>query len=993
MAQDIARVETIAGTPGNIFSHDARTTFHLANGNVIMLTHDGGSNLFVYEIPANHVSRTLRATIAQPADATFHSGGVDAQVSAALWADGSLSIVVKSRDKRLVKFCKVTTGTWAVSAWETGFTQTAPFVIENFDITMTDTNVLLMSCIIHNGSTDMSAHVYARLANGTWTHPWGGAVVGPYHRLCSSTSITALNVSSSQRNVVAAFGMGKTGTDYGVAVNTMKVHETTGVGTVVTGRQTLLVGESPTGSWIENGTLGRVVKLFRTNTNEYLIAIAHGQLNKKWGVGRGFWDGTTWTETKTFKGVNGSLNSTPYGCGISVILGSDPNNCSVNFAYPLVNSSSTGYYIANNIYTWEGTSFSLTGPYNYTETEAGYGSGYTRPYLASSGQRNLTVSKHDIAAFSWTGTTRRTINYWAAVPDPVGSAIKELFPADGSAPDSSNPSLTAKVDTDKSKGQARYRIQFQFATNSGFSVNLIDYLQPRSKLQKVDGTDQANVRVTFSDVLPAPHSLTAVAWYYRARLADEFGNVGSWSAVNQLAVAHPGTFIPLSPNSAQEWPETSGTFVLRWDFVDPAPGDYQTAVELELFADGVSQGATGKFAFTDHQSNWGVDTGTDFLKDKTLSWRGRAWDSQDTPSPWSAEMFFLLTDLPTIVVNNPSVAEELNSGVPTFSVTVDTGGTRTISNVTFVVLKAGNPVWSVVKPGPIAQGATVEHKIPTGYLENHSDYSFQAQLVDSAGIVVSSSLIPFSVEWVPPPGPDDVVLSTVHYNIEDEGYISISWSNGQESVDFAGYIVYRKDDLIMPNTTNVITEGDWVPVHAEYESASGYEFRDYFAPSNYKVNYKVTQLVNVDGQLIESEAVDVYESYPSSDGYWLIEPTSDNTSADAFKLSIVTGDSYTDEQEEVEYVVIGRGRMVEKGEKLGIKGTLDAQLRHSPTISAREKKLRLERIKEVEGILWMRTPFGDSYPVNVSAMSVSRIAGVGASEFVDVSIPYTEVAR
>jgi hypothetical protein len=131
---------------------------------------------------------------------------------------------------------------------------------------------------------------------------------------------------------------------------------------------------------------------------------------------------------------------------------------------------------------------------------------------------------------------------------------------------------------------------------------------------------------------------------------------------------------------------------------------------------------------------------------------------------------------------------------------------------------------------------------------------------------------------------------------------------------------------------------------------------------------------------------------PQSDGYWLIEPSSDNIGADAFKLSIVTGDSFSDEQEESEFTVIGRGRIVNKGQRLGYKGTLDVQLRDTGGTTARQKRLRLVNLQQTPRQLWLRNPFGDIFRVNISAMSIGRIAGVGSSEFCDVSIPYSEVS-
>jgi hypothetical protein len=89
---------------------------------------------------------------------------------------------------------------------------------------------------------------------------------------------------------------------------------------------------------------------------------------------------------------------------------------------------------------------------------------------------------------------------------------------------------------------------------------------------------------------------------------------------------------------------------------------------------------------------------------------------------------------------------------------------------------------------------------------------------------------------------------------------------------------------------------------------------------------------------------------------------------------------------------MGRGRLVNKGQYLGPKGSLDVRLRSTGLLTARQKRLRVLAIQQEVGDLFLRNPFGDVWSVNMSNMAVSRIAGVGSSEFCDVTIPYAEVS-
>lgn len=62
-------------------------------------------------------------------------------------------------------------------------------------------------------------------------------------------------------------------------------------------------------------------------------------------------------------------------------------------------------------------------------------------------------------------------------------------------------------------------------------------------------------------------------------------------------------------------------------------------------------------------------------------------------------------------------------------------------------------------------------------------------------------------------------------------------------------------------------------------------------------------------------------------------------------------------------------------------------------LTARWVKQKLEKTKASDHRLLLRTPFGDSWPVHLSNLGISRVAGVGSNEMVDVEIPYLEVGE
>lgn len=60
-------------------------------------------------------------------------------------------------------------------------------------------------------------------------------------------------------------------------------------------------------------------------------------------------------------------------------------------------------------------------------------------------------------------------------------------------------------------------------------------------------------------------------------------------------------------------------------------------------------------------------------------------------------------------------------------------------------------------------------------------------------------------------------------------------------------------------------------------------------------------------------------------------------------------------------------------------------------LTARFLGAAYNELKKSQHKLVLRTPFGSAWPVHVSQMSISRVPGVGASEFTEVEIPYAQI--
>lgn len=160
---------------------------------------------------------------------------------------------------------------------------------------------------------------------------------------------------------------------------------------------------------------------------------------------------------------------------------------------------------------------------------------------------------------------------------------------------------------------------------------------------------------------------------------------------------------------------------------------------------------------------------------------------------------------------------------------------------------------------------------------------------------------------------------------------------------------------------------------------------DRFAESNVSITY--------DTYIVHSNNTETHDRTLTittvGDKYWLVHPTD---AAQSVCLYHVSADAYSQEHEDNTFNLIGRGRKVDTGETWGITGSLTAQLRDRTGLTARQQKIALEKLRNDKVALTMQTPFGDSWKVFLKDVSISRVGGVGVNEFVDVTVPYLEVA-
>lgn len=264
---------------------------------------------------------------------------------------------------------------------------------------------------------------------------------------------------------------------------------------------------------------------------------------------------------------------------------------------------------------------------------------------------------------------------------------------------------------------------------------------------------------------------------------------------------------------------------------------------------------------------------------------------------------------------------------------------------------------------------------------NGSDWTLQASY--SHGLDLSAVYLQFSAGYY---GTETGSTSYVD-NVNSIG----SLPAGASSIDpsFIEWRLYRRSvslgedwTLVDSSTSTVIDDGGYILA-----------FEDWYVRANTDYEYAAVQVADRFGSDVESQYATVEATFAST-AYWLLN----QDVATSLRLYSVTGDTFKDEYEEDQQIVPGRGRYIEYGEHLGYSGSLDAQVRMIPDQPydqswPRTQRLNLEKLKSYRVPFWLRNPFGDLFVVGVGDLNFTRVAGVGVTEFIDVSVDYAEVAE
>jgi hypothetical protein len=975
--------------------------FTLTNGNVMMIVADpnsgsatggygdasGTTKIYAYE-SSDRINWTLRATLTAPANfsITHFTAAVypnnDIGLVAVLNASGSPSMV----------FYKLTYSGYTWSGSETIHTAITATESQAYPaLSVSDASVPVVAVIRRNttGSTRYRLLTFVRrTSDSTWVNNSTTTVLTTqnYDPTSESMHATVLQNSGSatSRRFVLALGYGTSATtDNGVRLFGGAYNETTGATFTLNILTTFAAGDVSAASISSNST--RLVRVFPTGADEVTIAAGHTE-----GACNGYVARYTYTGGATATTV---IAPTAYSMWLQT-LGAGLSFGNQAFSY------------GSDVLAWV-TVINYTGGKSYTQVihfdinrTTGAVSMGTNPWdnttTPSNTHRGVMggVNRYNVAGrfdFVWTDRLLAANSYRYRHQYVLTSRAPAAWsPASGGAVATGLVPVTADADLDKKYGQSRYKIVWQFASDSLFTTSVRTFTQADSKFANVFSTDAAGTVVRFSDTLTSP-PLASGVWWVRAAHLDEYGVQGAWTTGQSFTISHAPAATNLSPkNNVLLDYGLSGAVQFGWVFTDPDTSDTQSAFQVEVSRndDGVVVLDSTKITSSDPSWIGNIPSGE---KDKVLRFRVRLYDRDDTVGAWSDYALFMVGVAPTVAISVPAAAAVVTSPIPHIEFTPTTSGGRLINSYRVLITTGGTTLYdSIVSiPGGSASGVLLTEQATENVYPINTPMTVTVTVTDSAGLVGTSAPTPFSGSWTPPatatvPGADASL-----YGVEGAGYVAVSWSDAARDADFTAWVVYRRDDHINPTTGAVLEVGTWKAIGYVNNPVPGgmYSYKDYYAPSNYKVNYRIEQAINRFGDIVESTNGTTVTVYPSSEGYWLVAPADSS----ALWLAGVTDDSYTDEYESETYTIIGRGRHVDRGDHLGLTGTLTAKIRDRDGLTARQRKQRLEAVKLANTTLYLRTPFGDVYRVSVDNIGISRISGVGKSEFIDVTIPYAEV--
>lgn len=930
----------------------------------------GVPKVHIYD-STDRINFTLRASIAQSQLGSI--GNVFGNVA----PNGDIGIALVLNDGS-IRFIRLTSA-YAVTVNEQAVAVNGTWDWRFVHISFTDANVPMIACQANSAAGGLQSRLWTRRTDtNVWIQSFSNEVHadGAERAFEGYSFIILKGGAAATRNIAYVIGRGR-GADQGVELYTAVVSETTGASTGPTKRATYNEGDVSNKKYDR----ARVIQLFASGTNEFTYAAIRWYPTGKNTVARGTFDGATFTQTVNPSSANYS-HTQATGRDVAISYGERAGKEAVNFFFlrreeerdRVVNI--TRRILADQSVTTRA----------YTVFDEWSAEGEVIGMSAGPGQ-NVGSACHDLLIYRSTpGGTRFTAEYVGAI-NPTAPA--SAGPA--GIVNTATPVLKGYADLNRKWGQSLYKMRWRVSRTINFLTDLREFEAPDSQYRLVNNTDQTGTTVPFEYKVPDAEALPGGDWYLQASHIDEFGNDPLWTAAVLMDIYHPPTATDLTPDFPDRQNFGTGVKQLAWKLSDAFVSDVQTAYQYV-----VTNAYTGTVLFDSGKvasATPGASLVVNALwKNIKLNWTVRLWDASDDVGPYAPVAALTYSDGPVIAITDPG-AGAVTTARPRVTFTATSPISTRTKKVRATFRKAGAVIFTTGTVGvDVADGTPILLSSQSSLLRDGETYTVEVYAEDEFGLNSTASKN-FTTAWPKPAMPPIVTINSSAYMLDSGGYVRLTWDDSTQDANFIGWYIERKVDEVNANTGAITLPGVWTELVSLYQDDETFIFDDSTAPSNAIVTYRVYQMASTMGDVVMSDPRTTPSTLLGSSGYWLVEEFNELDPPLSIKLTSVTSDDYTDEYEEAELHLMGRGLRVERGDHLGVRGSLMVQLRDSVDMTARLKRQKLMLIKDGGRRLYLRTPFGDVYPVSVGNMQVGRIAGVGVAEFCDVTVPYAQVYK
>lgn len=587
-------------------------------------------------------------------------------------------------------------------------------------------------------------------------------------------------------------------------------------------------------------------------------------------------------------------------------------------------------------------------------------------------------SSSGTVVYDWVNLGSFTVSYTIPVPTAV-------TPVDGSTINTDLPILSCAVTKGTETDAPKVRAEFQLATNSAFTTDVIQLFEEANKFHPLINPITYLLHL-YGDAhtgyleLTGANPLHSGTWYIRARTEAAYG-VGdsSWSAYNTFTVSHPASGFSLSPSAGQMVAYAS-TIEFDWAVSDTSPIDGQSAYEIivaeigtgtVVLDTGVVTAASTLVDTTLRGTAMGAISSAE--KDIPLQWKVQLTNHDGVVGPWSDWATFQVGDAPVVTISDPTSGETISNPSPDVDWSVVAGGTRTQARYRVTYALQATPDALLYDTGWVADPAATSLAPSVMVFANGDLGQVTVYVQDTSGLVGSAS-DSFTISYTLPAAITSMADGSL---LDDLGYVSVTWAITDPDSDFYSFRIYRA-----PLGATAFTLIGELPI------AQARDFQDWSAAANSSYQYVVLQVATRFGVTIESLGLPVGTS-TGGQSYWLICPSVPSLSV---KLPSVKDDAPKDEWDTAVTNLYGRGRRVEYGTHWGYTGTLTAQYRDAPSEGGLSLGFAaLTALKNLCVPLQLRTPFGQIWDVSTDDLNVTRVPGTGAREAVDVAITYYEI--